>query len=79
MKELIERLIELRILKRNLNRHRATISIADDLGISRRSVLLYLDGSSNGSKSLIRHIGLLIHLETHGSLRLDDLASLNSH
>ena len=79
MEELIENLIKLRIIKRGLNRHRATISIADDLGISRRAVLLYLAGGSNGSKSLEKHIGILIHLETHGAIRLDDLASLNSH
>jgi len=72
-------LLSLRMDKRDLKKTAAAKTLATDLGVPLRYIWFLLKGERGLTGTTLRLINHLLYLEAHGSLKLDDLASLNSH
>ena len=70
-------LLSLRMDKRSLNKTAAAKTLATDLGVPLRYIWFLLKGERGLTGTTFHLINLMIHLETHGSLSLDDLPQLS--
>ena len=73
----LNQLIETRMSRFKCNKSKAISSVAADLNVSERQIQYLLAGKRGYTGSVTRLLQHLIHLETHGSLSLDDLPQLS--